>query len=167
MMSVGLVGGGHLKFTFMPKIEGDNVIVNARLPLGSPIEETQKIQDQLLSSLKKILNQNGGEDSISLGILSLTGSTLRSSGPRPGQASSGSHVADISVRLVSMDQRNVGTAEVARQWKEANQDLVGLRSLTFGSSLATVGGSPIDIVLSHRDPRQLELASFSSKISRL
>ena len=159
MLSIGLVGGGHLKFTFMPKIEGDNVVANARLPLGSPIEETQRIQEKLLESLRTILNKHGGEDQISLGIISLTGSSLKAMGPRPNQAASGSHVADVSVRLVSMDKRNVGASQVAREWREANQDLVGLRSLSFGSSLASVGGEPIDIVLSHRDPKMLELAS--------
>jgi multidrug efflux pump subunit AcrB len=160
LLSVGVVAGGHLKFTFMPKLEGDNVIARARLPIGVPVGETLRIQGQLLSTLNEVLARHGGEQ-ITLGVMSLTGSTLSRMGPDPGTSSSGSHIADVSVRLVSMDKRNVSSGQVAREWRKANEGLVGLRSLTFGSSLGAVGGDPIDILLSHRDPQVLEEASAS------
>ena len=50
----------------------------------------------------------------------------------------------------------VSAGQVASEWRAANQDLLGVRTLSFGSSLGSVGGSPIDILLSHRDPKTLE-----------
>jgi len=58
-----------------------------------------------------------------------------------------------------MDKRNVSSGQVAREWREANRDIIGVRSLTFQSSLGTVGGAPVDILLSHRDPITLEKIS--------
>jgi multidrug efflux pump subunit AcrB len=156
---IALVMGSHLKFTFMPKLEGDNVIARARLPIGTPIQETIKVQEQLLKTLQQVLAKHGGEEQISLGIMSQVGSTATKMGPNPGKSSSGSHVVDVSVRLVSMDKRDVSSGQVGREWREVNQNLIGLRSLTFGSSLGSVGGDPIDILMSHKDAKILEDAS--------
>ena len=159
ILSIAMMKGGHLKFTFMPKLEGDNVVASARLPVGAPLEDTLKVQAKLLKTLNEVLDRHGGANNISLGVMSLTGSTMAQMGPRPPSSEGGSHVADVSVRLVSIDQRNVSAGQVAREWRAANRDLVGVRSITFGASVGAVGGAPIDVMLSHRDPEVLEQAS--------
>jgi len=164
VVSMSLVIGGHLKFTFMPKLEGDNVTANAQLPVGSPIEETEQVKRRLMSTLNQVLERHGGAEKISLGVMALTGSSVQKMGPGFSQAKNGSHIAEVAVRLVSIDQRDVGAGQIAREWREANQDLVGVRSLTFGSSMGAVGGSAVDILLSHRDPKVLE--EVSAEMSR-
>ena len=159
ILSVSIVKSGHLKFTFMPRLEGDNVTAAARLPLGAPVEETEKIKRRLMRTLDEILERHGGRDQISLGTMALTGTSITRMGPGFKVTRSGSHMTDVSVRLVGIDKRDVSSTQIAREWREANQDLIGVRSLTFQSSLGTVGGSPVDILLSHRDPIVLEQVS--------
>lgn len=162
ILAVGTLAGGHLKFTFMPRLEGDNVIASARLPVGAPLSETLKVQSQLLRTLDEVLapyKVKGGDASISLGVMAQTGASMTQMGPNPGASESGSYVTDVSVRLVSMEKRDVTAGEIARQWRAANADLVGVRTLTFGASLGSIGGAPVDIMLSHRDPKTLEEAS--------
>jgi len=163
-IAMSAVAGGHIKFTFMPKLEGDNVTATAQLTVGAPIEETEKVKRQLMSTLNEVLDRHGGKDKISLGVMALTGSSIQKMGPGFAQANNGSHIAEVAVRLVSIDQREVGAAQVAREWRAANQDLVGVRSLNFGSSMGAVGGSAVDILLSHRDPKALE--EISAEVSR-
>ena len=164
-LSVSLVIGGHLKFTFMPRLEGDNVIASANLPLGAPIEETQKVKARLMKTLDQVLERHGGRDKIALGVMALTGTSIKKMGPGFEATSNGSHMTDVSVRLVSIDKRNVSSGQVAREWRKLNEDLVGVRSLTFGSSMGSVGGSAIDVLLSHRDPQVLE--EVSAKVAQL
>lgn len=159
MLSLSLVIGGHLKFTFMPKLEGDNVTASAQLTIGAPIEETERVKQRLMSTLEGVLARHGGSEKISLGTMALTGSSVQRLGPGFNATTNGSHIAEVSVRLVSIDQRDVGSGQIAREWRAANEDIVGVRSLTFGSSLGSVGGSAVDILLSHRNPKVLEEAS--------
>lgn len=168
MISLSLVIGGHLKFTFMPKLEGDNVIASAQLPLGAPVEETEKIKQKLMKTLDEVLARHGGREKISLGVMALTGTSIQKMGPGFEATSNGSHMTDVSVRLVSIDQRDVGSGQIAREWRKANEDLVGVRSVTFGATMGAVGGSAVDIMLSHTDPLVLEevSASLADQLSR-
>ena len=159
VISLSLVIGGHLKFSFMPRLEGDNVIASASLPLGAPIEETQKVKERLMSTLNQVLDRHGGKENISLGIMALTGTSIQKMGPGFEATHNGSHMTDVSVRLVSIDQREVSSGQIASEWRKLNQDLLGVRSITFGSSMGAVGGSAIDVLLSHRDPIILEEVS--------
>ena len=40
MITMGLVGGGHVRFTFFPPVEGDNVAAAVTMPLGTSAVET-------------------------------------------------------------------------------------------------------------------------------
>ena len=168
MISLSLVVGGHLKFTFMPKLEGDNVIASAQLPVGAPVEETEKVKQRLMRTLDVVLDRYGGRDQISLGVMAITGTSIKKMGPGFEASSSGSHMTEVSVRLVSIDQRDVGSGQIAREWRQANADLVGVRSVTFGATMGSVGGAAVDIMLSHRDPQVLEevSATLAQQISR-
>ena len=159
MISISLVAGGHLKFTFMPKLEGDNVIASAQLPMGAPVEETEKVKRRLMKTLNEVLDHHGGRENISLGVMALTGTSITKMGPGFEATNSGSHMTDVSVRLVSIDKRDVGSGQIAREWRKANADLVGVRSIAFGATMGAVGGAAVDIMLSHRDPQVLEEAS--------
>jgi multidrug efflux pump subunit AcrB len=160
IVSLSFVAGGILQFTFMPKLEGDIVTVKARLPIGSPLSESEKVKQQLLSSLDQILNQYGGEK-IHLGIYAQTGTSMASMGGRPSASmtSNGSHIVDVAVRLVSMDKRPVGAEQIASLWREANANLVGLKSIAFSADSGGPGGIAIDITLSHKDPAILQEAA--------
>ena len=42
LLLLGAVSGGAFKFSFLPKLESDNVVATIELPLGTPIDETKK-----------------------------------------------------------------------------------------------------------------------------
>ena len=47
MITMGLVGGGHVRFTFFPPVEGDNVAAAVTMPLGTTMEETKRAVEKL------------------------------------------------------------------------------------------------------------------------
>ena len=59
LSTIGLIAGGRIPFTFLPNIESDLVFVNARLPIGTPIEESHKVIRKLMDAAEKTLQVLG------------------------------------------------------------------------------------------------------------
>ncbi len=45
LVTVGFVAGGHIKFTFMPKVDADNLVAALTLPQGTTVEEAERAVD--------------------------------------------------------------------------------------------------------------------------
>jgi len=157
--TIGFAWGGHIDFTFFPKIDSDRVVAGVTMPYGSPVEETKEVQAVLVKAAQKVLARHGGEE-ITRGIFAHVGSASS----RHGRSSAGSagvgHLANVQVYMVPSDQREVTAGDFSREWREEVGDLVGPESVTFRYSLA-IGGtsSPIDVELSHADVEVLETAA--------
>jgi len=158
-VTCGVVGGGRIDFAFLPKVEGDRVTARAVLPFGSPVEETEKAQAQLVESAKQAFEELGGM-TMSRGILTTLGKPLPSQGPVSYTAGlRGGHQTAVEVRLVPLDQRNFNTVEFTDLWRKKTGKIRGLELLTFSFNIGASGGSPVDIQLSHRDTNILRKAA--------
>ncbi|MGB5995511.1 MAG: efflux RND transporter permease subunit, partial [Candidatus Deferrimicrobiaceae bacterium] len=154
LLTLGVVRGGILKFTFMPEVEGDMVIASIKMPPGTPAEETGKVAQYVVKEGKKVVDEfdrdKANGNSIMRNIFSLVGTTLARAGPGGGKTSSASHLSEIAMFLAESKDRGVPAAEVANRWREAVGDLPGVDSVTFTSSLFEVG-SDIDVRAAHAD----------------
>ncbi len=154
LLTLGVVRGGILKFTFMPEVEGDMVIASIKMPPGTPAEETGKVAQFVVKEGKKVVDEFDRDkaegNSIMRNIFSLVGTTLARAGPGGGKTSSASHLSEIAMFLAESKDRGVPAAEVANRWREAVGDLPGVDSVTFTSSLFEVG-SDIDVRAAHAD----------------
>jgi len=159
LLSVGLVVGGRVEFSFMPRIESDLVTANAVLPYGSPIEDTSVVQARLLKTAREILAEHGGEKT-SKGIFLQLGKPPIDPGPMgQGLAVTGSHLTNVQVYLVPSDQRDITALEFANEWRDRIGEIAGVESLTFSYSLGPhAGAAAIDIELSHPDLDVLDRA---------
>jgi multidrug efflux pump subunit AcrB len=157
----GVVGGGHLKFTFMPQIESDVIVASVELPFGAPVERTRAIEARIVAAAQEVLAETGGP-AISRGLFSQIGAAgmLGGGGPRgPSGGDSGGHLAETAIYLVPIDQRQVSAAEFARRWRARLGELPGVERLSMNFETASSGGKPIAIELSHGDDRALEAAA--------
>ncbi len=156
----GLPASGRLQFTFLPKIEGDVITAQLRMPVGTPVEETQAIHDRMIRLANERIDDHGGPD-ILRGLFSMVGTaTGFGGGPRGGAgSSSGSHLTTVMLYLVQSDHRDVRTADLAKEWREAIGEIPGAEALTFEYSIGASAGKAVDIRLSHPDPETLEAAS--------
>lgn len=150
----GLIAGGRLQFTFLPKIQSDQIIARLTMPFGTPAEETQALAAQMVERAQQVLAENGGDD-ISRGILTTIGSGFSDNGPAP----SGSHLATVFVYLVPSGERDITSGEFATRWRELFGNIPGVESLTFEYSTGAGAGAPIDFELSHADLGVLEKAA--------
>lgn len=148
--SIGLIAGGRVKMIDFPQEESDWVVVEAKLPFGAPVAETQAVMDQLVRSAQEVIADNGGEQ-INRGIFSMLGVSFF------GGSDTG-NVTSILITLVPTVERDISSLEFAEAWRQKVGDIPGLKSLRFDS---TTGHSskPIDIQLTHRDIPVLEAAA--------
>ncbi|HJL34273.1 MAG TPA: efflux RND transporter permease subunit, partial [Polyangiaceae bacterium LLY-WYZ-15_(1-7)] len=155
----GLPAGGRLQFTFLPKIEGDVISVQLRMPVGTSVEETRIHQERIVEEAQALIDEHGGER-ILRGLYSQVGVAQGfGGGPRGSQGSTGSHLMSAMVYLVQSDQREVETRDFAEEWRRRIGEIPGAEALTFSYSIGASAGSPVDIQLSHPDNDVLEAAA--------
>ncbi len=167
LITVGFAGGGHLQFTFMPRIESDTVTASLTLPQGTTMEESLAAAQRLETSLRQVreaIGQDGpagAEDPIQL-VQTTVGSQPRASGgggPMGGQSTgSGAHLLEVSVELLSADQRTISAGEIARRWREATGAIPEAVELGFSADLFSAG-KPIQVQLASPVTEDLDRAA--------
>ncbi len=168
LLTVGMIGGGILKFSFLPEVEGDEIIVSQQMPRGTPVEETARVQELIVQKAQELVreydhNRQEG-DSVMRHIYSLVGSTFIEAGPLGSDADSGSHLANTLLFLSPSEQRNVAASEIANKWRNMVGEVPGVESITFSAQIVHIGDD-IDIRLAHEDSNVLESASERVKES--
>lgn len=159
LLSVGVLAGGRVDFTFFPKVDGDTVTAQARMPVGTPLAETLAMRQRLEASLTQVIAESGGEK-IVRGRLTQIGASISGGGPGGGGTSGGgAEVLDVAVFMVPVDQRPKTSTEIANRWRQLMGDVAGVRSLTYRFNIGPGSGLPVDVQLSHRDNETLSQAS--------
>jgi len=157
---VGLVISGFIPFSYLPRVDSDLVSSQVVLPFGVPLNESRRVQEQLVEAAKEVMAEIGGSN-ISKGIFSQIGSPLGSSGAATAAATIGvgPHLVGAQVFLVSSDLREISGVEFAKKWKEKVGQLPGVESISFDATIQSGEGMPINIEMSHPSRYELEMAS--------
>ncbi len=160
LLTAGYVGGGHIRFEFMPRVESDTVAASVTLPYGAAVGETEKVRDRLLDALDETIEAHGGRDLVR-GVYANVGAPLAGGGPHRGGASErGGHLANVMVQLVPSGQRDFGAVHFVDEWRRRAGRIPGVETLSFDSALGgPSAGAPIDIRLAHDDLDTLEQAA--------
>ena len=159
LLTVGIIRGGILKFTFMPEVDGDVVTVSLRMPPGTPVVRTEAIAgmivDKAMETVREIDGSRPGEEGIFRHIYAVSGGTVAGGGPAGGVSASGSHLADVALFLTESEQRNYPVQAITDLWRQKVGEVPGADALTFSSNLVQMGAN-IDIQIAHQDPVLLE-----------
>ena len=162
LVTVGIVRGGILKFTFMPEVDGDVIIASLEMPRGTPVTETDRVQKLIVDSGMEVIADYDHDrppgNSILRNIYAVVGSSLAGGGPTGGKSTTSAHLADIAMFLKESDERGVSSAEVEQRWRKRVGEIPGIKSLTFKSNLVRLGAN-IDVALAHKDFQVLEKAA--------
>lgn len=152
-IAAGLVGGGVVKFRFMPEVDGDLITATLKMPIGTPVDDTEVAHDYIVRNAQEVVrdyDKNRSDGTTTLRhIYSTLGSTILY-GHSGESTSSASHLSDIALLLTAAEKRGISSAEIARKWREAVGDVPGADSVTFVSTLVRFGKN-IDIRLAHED----------------
>lgn len=159
LSTCGYVAGGHIEFSFMPKIENDVLVARADLPYGTSVEQTKEVQKRIVDVANELIAENGG-DEIVRGVFSEVGAAgIMMMGPAGVNLDTGGHITETAVYMVPIDERDITGTEFVRQWRERLGEIPGVDKLIFQFETATMGGKPVAIQLSHNRPEILEQAA--------
>jgi len=159
LLSIGLVIGGVVQFSYLPRVESDIVTVQAQLPFGVSIQRAREIQERIVEGAQKVIAEEEGDPS--RGVYTQIGTPLTTRGPDLGvpRGGIGSHIVGIQVQLLPSEQREISAIEFAKRWEDHVGELTGIESILFNAQIDMGTGSAIDIELSHPDKNLNELAA--------
>jgi len=157
ILTIGIIGGGIIKFSFFPPIEADLAIGTIEYPSGTSMEITREGYLKLEAAAKTLeeqLNQEFPENPIIKNRLSTIGfqpmKTKTSRGPGNLNASyGGPHLAEVALELIPGEERVIGTEEIVRRWRKLMPSVSGVKEVGFFSSLFSAG-EPVNVQLSSK-----------------
>ncbi len=157
IITIGVIGGGIIKFSFFPPIESDLAIGVIEYPSGTSIEVTREGYLKLEQAAKKLESELKKEfpgDTIIKNRLSTIGfqpmRTKTARGPGNLTASyGGPHLGEVALELVPGEDRSIGAEEIVRRWRKLMPSVPGVKDISFFSSLFSAG-DPINIELSSK-----------------
>lgn len=158
-VTIATLASGRLPFTFLPKIDADFVMANVTLPLGVPVDRTMAVQERLMASLAKTIDESGGPSIID-NVYGVLGGGVGGFGPVQQASSNGSHRLGIQASLTTQDKRSISATEFSRRWRENTGEIAGIETISFKSETGRSSGAAIDVQLSHRDSAVLDAASI-------
>ena len=170
MMTMSFIIGGYIKFVFFDAVEADNMLALLTMPLGTPVEQTREVIEDIEKSafqaLEEFDSQRPDKPSLRKHISTTVGAqpTLARGGPVQVDLGTGgqSHLAEINVELLGAEERNVSSLAIRNRWRELVGEIPGISSLTFIAEWVDMG-NPVEVELSHRDYAVLLPASEKLK----
>ena len=168
MITMGLVGGGHVRFTFFPPVEGDNVAAAVTMPLGTTMEETKRAVKKLEQAAIEVRDELDAKSEEY--YPSIVRHMLRSVGGQPfmtdqsrsgGSVSSnitGAHTGEVHIEAAPSEDRQFTAQEFARRWREKVGEMPEAENLQFTADIFQAGDA-INIVLNGANFDELQDAA--------
>jgi multidrug efflux pump subunit AcrB len=159
LLSVSLVAGGFLKFSFMPKVDSDNMTALLTMPQGTPAAQTAAVLERIEAGAVRLAadHDEGNPDSAPSVIRHISSTvgqhpTGGGHGPMATRPTGGdsSHLGEVNVELLGAEDRDVGSSDLLKRWREIVGEVPGAVTLTFQSNMFSAG-DPVSVQLAHRD----------------
>ena len=159
IVSVGMVSGGRVMFSFFPTPEADIIIANFKMHSGTTRSKTEemlnKIEGGLIKTSKKF---STSPDLVKFSMSTLGGRTSFSNGAGP--SSKGSDLlGSMVVELKTADKRKIRTNQFIKEWKNNIQYVEGLDKLTIRSPSGGPPGRDLDVRFQGEKLETLKIAS--------
>lgn len=146
LLSVGLVAGGLVTFTFFPDIEGENVIARIEMKEGTQAEQTRAVAAMIEEKGRTVIARlqedlPASHPALMKHVFSVVG-TQPSVANAPGGTSTGltdPTKAEVNFELLESERRAVPAAQIENAWRQAAADIPGVKSVQFQSSIFTLG----------------------------
>ncbi|MDY6825263.1 MAG: efflux RND transporter permease subunit [Thermodesulfobacteriota bacterium] len=167
LVTLGLVRGGWIGFTFMPDIEGDRLSCTLTMPPDTPFEETVHIAKVIEDVAMKVIaeadkDRPADAPSIMEYSVSTIGMHMAGGTPMSGGDSLAENLAQVDVFLLDSEERNVSARKLEGQWRDAMGPVPEADSIIFESKMFSAG-NPIEVHLSLENHEQLENAAEDLK----
>ncbi len=142
IMAYAYAFSGRMGMVPFPRVESDYAYSKVTLPLGSPEDDIQKIQQQILDGAQRLIAKYP-KDGLSTGIYSVIDENS----------------IEARMYLLPAEERLISTTETTKLWRKQTGKLLGVETSSFVSNRGGPGsGSSLTVELSHRDNATLTAA---------
>jgi len=155
LFSISMLGSGVLKFSAFPNIEGDMVQARILMPSGTPLAQTENVVRRLLTAAENTQLEFQAKESDKL-IKAITVSHNENLDAHEF----GSHLATITIDLLTAEDRNTKLQDFVDLWRENVGVIPEVQSITFKEPKVGPSGQAIEIRLFGDDLLELSKASF-------
>jgi len=156
IVSIGMIAGGRVGFSFFPSPEADRIYANVQFTAGSPRIRTlamlQNLEAQLLALEDELTGGRGGLVHMSL-IKVGSHSWLNARFP-----ASGDHTGSVIVELAPSDERDIRTRIIIDAWRKRARLFPGVEFLTIRAAQGGPPGREVDVRVSGNDLGSLKKA---------
>ena len=162
IVSVSLLPAGLIAVIFADVVEGDFVTATLEMPDATTASRTYEVATALEASGLQVIEelsarQPEGSPDLLDGVTLVVGQRPRIEGG--GLAAEPSlnpeaNIATIEFKLISAQDRDITTTEVAQAWRDKVGILPYVRSVVFSGEVLDLG-NPLEAVMSHPDPERL------------
>jgi len=168
-LTIGLVGGGWIKFVFFPPVDADNVVAVLEMHRGTPAEITAEAIARIEKAAMEIQEEIEAEtpEQIFKHMLASVGDQpsvriqQQNSGANGG-AFSAAHLGEVNLELTPAESRTITASEVSRRWRERVGAIPDATTLTFSSSLFSLG-APVNVQFAGQDYDELQIVAAKAK----
>lgn len=160
IITMALLASGRIIFQFFPAVDGERLFASVSMPIGTSVEDTQAVAQQLVRSgrqLEQELNQQGSDIRIT--------DTMVSAGIQLGRSSigdadpSGGHQAEVALQIeLPSNHEGLTPNDLVKRWRELTGNVPKVDNLTFTAEVFS-SGKAIEIELRGRDIVALERAA--------
>jgi len=145
--SLGMVAGGRVAFVFLQSADSETVFVNLEMPVGSPVERTERIVRRIEAVANDFM-----PDEIS-SVSSLIGSQQDTN--EGGTSVNQSHIGQVILELVPVEQRDRPSDQIIDDIRARLGELPGVKSLRFEEAQGGPGGPGITYTLVGDRPNRI------------
>ena len=152
VLTVGLISGGYVKFTFFPVVEGRYVTASIDLAPGTTAQATLEATEILARAGReaaRALPDPSGRDLVAAQFVTVG----RQEASGPGAAGAlgilQGHRASVVFELLDPEVRTVSSRDFELKWREIAGDIPGVRKISYASNVINVG-SAVQVSLSAR-----------------
>ena len=176
ILTVGVILGGIIKFSFFPPVEADLAIGTIEYPSGTPIQVTREGYLELEKAARELEQQLQDEfpdrPTIKNRLSTIGWQPMRTKTSRgPGNLDAlyaGPNMAEVALELTPGEERIISTEEVARRWRKLMPTVPGVKDVSFFSSLFSAGDAVnvqlsskyMDDLLAAKDELKSKLVQF-------
>lgn len=163
--AIALITSGRVVFQFFPAIEGDRVYATLNMPEGINVELTEQGAKQIELAALKLRDEmdvdlgfSGGQHAIRHVFASIGVNAARSNGP-PRRTAGGSHLAEVVIDLVPIEDRpGWNASRIADRWRAIAGHIPDAIELQFNANTFSAG-DPIKLQLRGRNVEELRDAA--------
>ncbi|MCB9842976.1 MAG: efflux RND transporter permease subunit [Phycisphaeraceae bacterium] len=147
--SVGMMAGGRVPFDYFSSSDSETVNIQLRMPVGTPIAETDAV-------VRKIEAAANAQPEISA-VFAAVGETASI---ETGQGAQQSHIAQVILELVPVEERERSSREINRAIREQIGTLAGIKDLRFEEITGGPSGADIQIGIVGEDIERIAQATM-------